>query len=175
MSAIDSRAFRDTCGVFATGVNIITTHDGGQDHGMTANAFMSISLDPPLIAVSIARKARMLGKIQRSRRFAVSVLACGMDAIAWHFAGKSSDVAVDDIFERLDGMPVIRAAPAMFSATVYDDISAGDHTIIIGLVRAFSSRDEAEPLLFYKGRLGALEDMRSASANVLQVEAGLMW
>src|SRR5690606_100627 len=113
MSALDPRTFRNTCGVFATGVNVITTHCDGHDHGMTANAFMSISLDPPLIAISIAEKARMLEKIQKSGRFAVSILASGMDAVAWHFAGKPNG-ELRDLFDELGGLPVIRGAVATF-------------------------------------------------------------
>src|SRR5689334_1072780 len=95
MSEIDARIFRDACGTFATGVNVITTHCDGHEHGMTANAFMSISLNPALIAISIAERAKMLPKIQKSGRFAVSVLACGMDKVAWHFAGKPDGQLVD--------------------------------------------------------------------------------
>ena len=74
-AAIEPRQLRDACGRFGTGVTVITTHCDGHDHGMTANAFMSVSLDPPLVAVSIARTAKMLSRIQKSGRFAVSVLA----------------------------------------------------------------------------------------------------
>lgn len=157
MNVIDPRQLRDACGQFGTGVNVITTHHDGHDHGMTANAFMSISLDPPLIAVSIAGKARMLAKIQNCRRFAVSVLAAGMEDLAWHFAGKPRP-HVRDCFERLDGLPVIPGAVATFVTDVADEILAGDHTIFVGRVRELQHDPYRKPLLFFRGRFGALAD-----------------
>lgn len=174
MSEIDPRTFRDACGTFATGVNVITTHCDGHDHGMTANAFMSVSLDPALIAISIAEKAKMLPKIQQSGRFAVSVLASGMDKIAWHFAGKP-DSQLTNPFDELGGLPVIRGAVASFSAIVHDEILAGDHTIFIGKVRQLAQDPQHRPVLFFRGRFGELEDARKAPSNMLQAEAELMW
>ncbi len=175
MRLLDPRTFRDACGVFATGVNVITTHSDGHDHGMTANAFMSISLDPPLIAISIAEKARMLEKIQKSGRFAVSVLACGMDSVAWHFAGRPN-ADLHDLFDTLDGLPVIRGALVTFSAIVHDEILAGDHTIFVGRVQSLARSDGDEPLLFFKGKFGAVENTRkAASVDRLEVETEFMW
>ena len=168
MRLLDPRTFRDACGVFATGVNIITTHCDGHDHGMTANAFMSISLDPPLIAISIAEKARMLEKIQKSGRFALSVLASGMDAVAWHFAGKPN-ADLHDLFDTLDDLPVIRGA------IVHDEILAGDHTIFVGHVQSLAGSGGDEPLLFFKGKFGAMENTRKTTAGLLQVETEFMW
>ena len=174
MRLLDPRTFRDACGVFATGVNIITTHCDGHDHGMTANAFMSISLDPPLIAISIAEKARMLEKIQKSGRFALSVLASGMDAVAWHFAGKPN-ADLHDLFDTLDDLPVIRGAIVTFSAIVHDEILAGDHTIFVGHVQSLAGSGGDEPLLFFKGKLGAMENTRKTTAGLRQVETEFMW
>lgn len=174
MSDFEPRAFRDACGAFATGVNVITTHCGGHDHGMTANAFMSVSLDPPLIAISIAEKAKMLGKIQEAGRFAVSVLAADMDKIAWHFAGKPND-SLHDLFEEVGGLPVIRGALATFVAEVHEEILAGDHTIFLGRVTSLMQVSEPQPLLFIKGKFGQMEDSRRAPASLLQLETELMW
>lgn len=174
MLEMDPRMFRDACGTFATGVNVITTHCDGHDHGMTANAFMSISLNPALIAISIAEKAKMLPKIQQSGRFAVSVLAAGMDRIAWHFAGKP-DAQLVDLFDELDGLPVIKGAVTAFSATVHDEILAGDHTIFVGKVHHLIQNQACRPVLFFRGKFGELEDAGKAPANMLQAEAELMW
>jgi flavin reductase (DIM6/NTAB) family NADH-FMN oxidoreductase RutF len=174
MSDVEPRAFRDACGAFATGVNVITTLCDGHDHGMTANAFMSVSLDPPLIAISIAEKAKMLGKIQRAGRFAVSVLASGMDPIAWHFAGKPND-NLRNLFETIGGLPVVRGALATFVAEVHDEILAGDHTIFLGRVTTLVRAPEPQPLLFFKGKFGEIEDTRRAPVSMLQIETELMW
>ena len=174
MSKLDPRIFRDACGTFATGVNVITTRCDGHDHGMTANAFMSISLDPAIIAISIAEKARMLPKIQQSGRFAVSVLAAGMDPVAWHFAGKPNE-GLRDLFDDLDGLPVIRGAITTFAAEVHDEILAGDHTIFLGRVTSLLQSHDHQPLTFFKGRFGEIEDIRTAPASMLQIETELMW
>lgn len=174
MTVIYQRDLRDACGAFGTGVTIVTTHVDGHDHGMTANAFMSISLDPPLIAVSIAEKARMLAKIERSGRFAVSVLAAGMEDLAWHFAGKPMSGAVE-CFERCHGLPVIRGAMATFVADVADQILAGDHMIFVGRVAGLMHDADKKPLLFFRGRFGGLADPHPAPALSDNFSDELIW
>src|SRR5215831_20562820 len=83
--------FRRTLGMFATGVTVITTRAGDQVHGMTANAFMSVSLRPPLILVSVDRRARMNALLREGVRFGVSVLEERQGALSDHFAGRVRD------------------------------------------------------------------------------------
>jgi len=166
---IDAIAFRNACGAFGTGVTLITTRAGNVEHGMTANAFMSISLDPPLIAVSVARSARMLGYIESAGRFAVSILSAGSEATAMHFAGRP-DPALTDPLHEFDGMPVARQACAVFAARVDQQITAGDHVIFIGLVTAMTCEAAAEPLIFHRGRFGQLH-REPAGAGTLDPEA----
>jgi flavin reductase (DIM6/NTAB) family NADH-FMN oxidoreductase RutF len=174
MTAIDPRQLRDACGQFGTGVTVITTHCDGLDHGMTANAFMSVSLDPPLIAVSIAESARILGKIRKAGRFAVSVLADGMEGLAWHFAGKPRP-ELCDFFERRDGLPVIANAAATFVTDLADEILAGDHTIFLGRVRHMSHDPGTKPLLFLRGRFGGFADPRPAPLALQDVDHAFIW
>ena len=154
---IDPITFRNACGAFATGVTIITTRLGDRDHGMTANAFMSISLDPPLIAVSIAKTAKMLPLIEDSGRFAVSVLASGTEDLAMHFAGRSKDDLGNPLRD-LDGLPVAEEASARFATHVDQAVDAGDHVIFVGKVSALETDAEARPLTFHKGRFGKLHE-----------------
>lgn len=174
MSDFEPRKLRDACGQFSTGVTVITTHADGVDHGMTANAFMSISLDPPLIAISIAAKAKMLPKIQQSGRFAVSVLAAGMEKIAWHFAGRPDPDFVS-MFRHDMGLPVIRGAVASFVTDVADEILAGDHTIFIGHVRSVQYDPVRKPLLFFRGNFGSMRDEEPAPVNFEHLDRELMW
>jgi flavin reductase (DIM6/NTAB) family NADH-FMN oxidoreductase RutF len=174
MSAIDPRQLRDACGQFGTGVTVITTHCEDHDHGMTANAFMSVSLEPPLVAVSIAEKAKMLACIQKSGRFAVSVLAEGMEKLAWHFAGKP-DPDLRDFFERRQGLPVIAKAAATFVTEVADEILAGDHTIFVGHVREMAYDPARKPLLFFRGRFGGLADGHPAPMRLENIDYELIW
>jgi flavin reductase (DIM6/NTAB) family NADH-FMN oxidoreductase RutF len=160
---VDSRDFRNACGHFTTGVTVITTRCAGEgDHGMTANAFMSISLVPPLIAVSIGDTAKMLKYVHETGRFAVSILSRSMEPVAWHFSGKSNQ-GLSEVFEDCDGLPVIRDALAAFTAHVVEQIPAGDHTIFVGRVSCLVQRPGHEPLIFTRGRFAILE--RHGAAN----------
>jgi flavin reductase (DIM6/NTAB) family NADH-FMN oxidoreductase RutF len=174
MSAIESRALRDACGLFATGVNVITTRCDGRDHGMTANAFMSVSLDPPLVAISIAERAKMLPLVQRTGRFAVSTLSSGAERLAWHFAGKP-DAAFAKVFRYAAGLPVVRDAVACFVCDVADEVLAGDHTIFLGQVRLLETATDSEPLLFFKGRFGRISGQRPAPPALCDPIGELIW
>lgn len=88
---MDNRTFRNAMGKFATGVTVITTDIDGEVHGMTANAFMSVSLNPPLILISIDEKAKMLSKIKKSGCFSVNILSEEQQEVSMLFAGQSSD------------------------------------------------------------------------------------
>jgi len=153
---------------------VITTHCNEHDHGMTANAFMSISLNPPLVAISIARNARMLANIQQTGRFAVSILAEGMEDLAWHFAGKPKPYLCD-FFERRDGLPVIADAAAIFVTELVEEILAGDHTIFLGRVREMSYDLSKKPLLFFRGKFGGLADPQPAPPTLENAGYEFIW
>lgn len=157
MSGFDSRALRDACGSFATGVTVITTCTPEEgDHGMTANAFMSVSLDPPLIVISLDHRSRMMEKVRKAGRYAVNILAHDMEAVAMHFAGRNRPEFAD-ILEKRDGLPVVPGAVAVMLADVHQRVEAGDHTLFIGRVTHLERRAGARPLLFHAGRFGQLE------------------
>ena len=154
LDGVDLAEFRRTCAAFATGVTVITTRHQGAEYGMTANAFTSVSLTPPLVLVSVQRRARMLGKIEAAGRYAVSILAETMEPVAWHFAGKPPrDLA--DPFEEFGGLPVIRGAIAQLVTRVHQTVSAGDHVLFIGQVEKIV-RHPGRPLIFHDGKFGAL-------------------
>jgi len=172
--SVEARQLRDACGRFGTGVTVITTECNGHEHGMTANAFMSISLDPPLIAVCIAEKAKMLGMIRESSRFAVSILAEGMEDVAWHFAGRPKlDPA--QLFEDGNGLPVVRGAVASFVCNVANEVVAGDHVLFLGHVQRLDHQNDARPLLFFCGRFGALDRPRPAPEILENIGHELVW
>lgn len=154
---IDPRELRDCCGRFATGVTVITTRTPEGDHGMTASAFMSVSLDPPLIAISLGRRSRTLGRVRRSGRFAVNILSQGMRPHALHFAGRP-DESLTDLFREYHGLPVLRDAAALLVADVAQQVEAGDHMLLLGQVRHLSRDPAAAPLLHHAGRFGGLAE-----------------
>jgi len=153
---MDAREFRNAMGQFATGVVVISTEVDGQAHAMTANAFMSGSLQPPLILVSVADTARMHARIIASERFAVSVLGTAQQDISNHFAGRI-EVETMPEFERLDGLPVIADALVQVSTRLQHSYPCGDHTLFVGRVTGLHQRQPSDaPLLFQAGRYQAL-------------------
>lgn len=145
-----SREFRNALGRFATGITVVTTVVDGTVRGMTANAFLSVSLEPPLVLVSVANKAHMHGYLQRSGRYGVSVLTADQEEYSQHFAG----IGAPDLqpqFVQVDGMPLLAESLAHLIVTVTDVHLAGDHTLYIGQVDYLQAWD-GKPLLYFQGR-----------------------
>jgi flavin reductase (DIM6/NTAB) family NADH-FMN oxidoreductase RutF len=147
---IDTRQFRNALGRFASGVTVLTAEHEGQMHGMTANAFVSVSLDPPLILVSLDNRSNMHRILPTVRRFGVSVLAEDQDSLSNHFAGRPVPGQHVRVVHR-NGLPLIGGAVAYFVVEVADIHPAGDHTLYIGRVEHFEA-NEGRPLLFFGGR-----------------------
>lgn len=154
MRTLDDRTFRSAMGKFATGVTVITTEIDGQVHGMTANAFMSVSLDPKLVVVSIGEKAQMLDKIKSSNKFAVNILAVNQQELSMIFAGQIKEKR-DVSFKNLGGLPVLEGAVVQVACEVVNEHVEGDHTLFIGRVMDIHL-EEQEPLLFFNGQYRAL-------------------
>lgn len=157
---IDPREFRRTCGRFATGVTVITADTGDRVHGMTANAFVSVSLEPPLILVSVDNRARMRQVIERAGRYGVSILAEDQASLSDHFAGRPVEAA-EIRFTQAFGVPLLEGALAHLVARVVEAHPAGDHTLFIGEVEHLAYRD-GRPLIFYSGQYSGLADSRGA-------------
>lgn len=147
---LDSRAFRSALGQFATGVTIVSVRENGAVHGMTANAFTSVSLDPPLVLVCISKKNRTHALVLEAGKFGVSVLSEDHEDVSRHFAG-ARDLPIDItwIDEGL-GTPVIKESLAWLDCTVWQTYDGGDHTIVVGKVEALSAPG-GKPLIFFQG------------------------
>lgn len=152
MTAFDLRALRDAFGCFMTGVTIITTFDEeGQPLGFTANSFTSVSLDPPLLLISIARTSRNYQNFAKARDFAINILSEGQREASATFARP-----VEDRFASVEwrkgphGSPVIAGVSAWFDCSVHQLVEAGDHAILIGRVEAFEATQEPG-LGYYRG------------------------
>jgi flavin reductase (DIM6/NTAB) family NADH-FMN oxidoreductase RutF len=148
--SFDPRQFRNALGRFASGVTIITAQHEDHPHAMTANAFVSVSLDPPLVLVSLDNRSFMHRILPNLGRYGVSILTEAQEKFSNHFAGRTIEGLHVPFTSRL-GMPLIEGAIAYFVVQVIDVHPAGDHTLYIGLVEHFESRDD-RPLLFYAGR-----------------------
>jgi flavin reductase (DIM6/NTAB) family NADH-FMN oxidoreductase RutF len=152
---IDPLDFRRTLGRFASGITVITTRHEGDVHGMTANAFVSVSLDPPLVLVSVDNRARMNEVLPKSGRYGVSILSDRQEDMSQHFAGRPKEGVEVPFIER-EGIPLIDGALAHLVCEVVDEHPAGDHTLYIGRVEYLDYHDGA-PLLFYTGTYRNLE------------------
>jgi flavin reductase (DIM6/NTAB) family NADH-FMN oxidoreductase RutF len=144
-------AFRRTLGMFATGVTVLTTRVGEQVHGMTANAFMSVSLQPPLVLISIDRRAKMGALMHEGTRFGVSVLEARQTGLSDRFAGRVADDLPEATFEIVHETPLVEGALAHLVARVVRSYWGGDHSLFLGQVE-FARYGEGRPLLFHGGR-----------------------
>ena len=151
-------AFRRTLGMFATGVTVLTTRVADQVHGMTANAFMSVSLRPPLVLVSIDRRARMCSLLHEGTRFGINVLEAGQAVLSDRFAGRLAEDAAEARFELVHETPLVEGALAHLVARVARSYWGGDHSLFLGQVE-FARYGEGRPLLFHGGRYERLTDV----------------
>lgn len=156
-----SAEFRRALSRFATGVTIVTAaHKNVGTKGMTANAFTSVSLDPALVLVCVALKARTHAVLKSARHFGISVLDETQKDVAEYFARPEADPACMEslgirIRHEANGVPYVQGCLAHLVCRRVAARRAGDHTIFIGEVEHLSCR-EGRPLLFYGGRYHAL-------------------
>ena len=156
--AVGEQEFRSALRLFASGVTVITTPDGaGGVHAMTATAFSSLSLRPPLVLVAVARDSRCHRLIAEGRRFGISILYDHQTAVARHF-GKQGLAEPPPAFAMLDGVPVIEGAMANLACALEEPVEGGDHSIFVGLVTAAEARP-GSPLLHFDGRYRTLHDL----------------
>jgi flavin reductase (DIM6/NTAB) family NADH-FMN oxidoreductase RutF len=142
-------AFRRTLGMFATGVTVVTTQAGDQVHGMTANAFMSVSLEPPLVLISVDRRTKMCALLHEGMHYGVSVLCESQAALSDRFAGRSDQV--EPRFQVVKDTPLVDGALAHFVARVEKSYWGGDHSLFLGRVE-YARQNPGTPLLFHGGR-----------------------
>ena len=149
-------ALRQTLGMFATGVTVITTRAGDQVHGMTANAFMSVSMEPPLVLISVDRRTKMCNMLHEGQRFGVSVLASGQQDLSDRFAGRAGEGAGEPSFDIVHETPVVDGSAAQFVSKVEKSYWGGDHSLFLGRVEFACYDESAQPLLFHGGQYGGL-------------------
>lgn len=148
---LDPRNLRSTFGEFSTGVTIVTYRDAdGSTRGATMNSFSSISMDPPLLMISVARAARAADGLT-GNDFTVNVLAANQLDLALHFAGKPNDTLVVPWHEEQDAPPRLCGTTAWLQCRPWQTYDAGDHVIVVGEVTHHDRRD-LEPLTFHRGQ-----------------------
>jgi flavin reductase (DIM6/NTAB) family NADH-FMN oxidoreductase RutF len=153
--------FRKAMGCFATGVTVITVDQDGEVHGMTANAFTAVSLDPVLVLVCVDHRARTHAHLHARKRFGVNVLRSDQQAISEYYA-RSAEThqhpeSAGARFDRTaHGTPVLQGALAYLECRLHSTETAGDHTIFIAEVEEVVVRD-GEPLLYFRSQYRDIE------------------
>lgn len=156
-ATVDTTLLRRAFGTFATGVTVVTV-GGEHPHGMTANAFSSVSLDPPLLLVCVDKGALMHEILPAAGGFAVNVLGGDQEQVARHFASRHRPTGIAQ-FEDVDwrpggwtGAPLLEDAVARFECRPHSSYEAGDHTIFVGELLSVDTSARQEPLMFHAGR-----------------------
>ncbi len=149
-------SLREAMAQFATGITVVTA-PGERCHGMTANAFSSVSLDPPLVLCCISRTARMHAAIMSSRTFAVSMLGADQEHLARYFADRSRPNGVAQ-FDAVDwvpgprtGAPLLSGSLAWLECELAESYDGGDHSIFLGRVLDSRRIPDQKALVFYAG------------------------
>jgi flavin reductase (DIM6/NTAB) family NADH-FMN oxidoreductase RutF len=155
---IDSKKQRQILGHFATGVTVVTTDGEAGSHGMTANAFASLSLDPPLVMVAVDKRAMLLEVLKKNRCFAVNILRLDQEELSRRYATPGpKDFSDLNVTTATTGSPILVDAIAFLDCRVYDVLPGGDHEIFVGEILAGDHRG-GEPLLYFAGNYGRLAE-----------------
>ena len=173
--SVTQAEFRKALGCFATGITVITVDYESEVHGMTANAFTSVSLDPMLVLVCVDQRARTHAHLHAKKRFGVNVLAQDQRAISEYYASatRSHERAAQEAgacFERTThGTPVLCGALAYLECRLHTAQDAGDHTIFIAEVEEVVVR-QGHPLLYFQGVYRQIGEAVGPSAAKLSGE-----
>ncbi len=153
---VDSDLQRQVMGRFATGVTVVTTRHGDEITGMTANAVVSLSLDPPLILVCVGLEGSMHTLLKAGGCFAVNVLKADQEELSTRFAQPGpKEFSGIELTVAQTGAPILTDALAYADCKVVDIVRGGDHDMFIGQMVAGEARD-GEPLIFFGGRYAKL-------------------
>lgn len=152
---ITHELFRRVMASFVTGVTVVTTKVRGEIRGMTANAFMSGSLEPPLCVISVATTARMHAFLLEAGHFGISILARGQESLIGHFAGRPIE-ALDVKYEYAGDTPLLANANATLAAKVIARHPCGDHSLFVGHIFALQHTSGMGPIVLHVGRLASL-------------------
>ncbi len=162
--AVSQTRFRHVLGHLASGVSVVTSLDAdGEPCGLTATAVCSVSLDPPLVLVSVDRTASTHAGLRASGVYAVNLLSAEQEALAIRFSGEEPEKFRGVACRTgATGAPLLEEVPGWLDCTVVQEVTAGDHTLFIGRVEDARMQGEGgeRPLVYHLGRYGTLDDGR---------------
>lgn len=163
-TVVPDEVFRDVISRFASGVTVITTTAGDSDHGTTASAVSSLSMDPPMLLICLNRTSDTQAAILESGVFGVNILAEDQGQIAYQFAKKGQDkFAGVGIRRGRTGVPLVEDALAHLECEVDETVTGGTHTVFLARVKEAAGK-EGTPLTYFRGRFGRLESALDEAA-----------
>jgi flavin reductase (DIM6/NTAB) family NADH-FMN oxidoreductase RutF len=153
----DDRAFRAALGSFPTGVAVVTASGPGAPMGITVNSFTSLSLDPPLVLWCLDKKSQRYEIFAAADRYTISVLGTAHEEVSSRLA-RSGEHQLDGIalLPTKLGPPALADSLVVFECVREEVYDGGDHSILVGRVLNFARRDAGAPLVFFRGKYGAL-------------------
>jgi flavin reductase (DIM6/NTAB) family NADH-FMN oxidoreductase RutF len=156
--ALDSRAFRDALGHFATGVAVVSvTNSEGGAMGLTINSFASVSLEPPLVLWSLDRGSDRFQALMKVDQFGINILGQEHKDLSHRLSRKGqSGLAPEELVSGPNGVTLVRSAIASFECDVFQRVDAGDHVIFIGRVLGCAQAAHEEPLVYFRGAYRSL-------------------
>ena len=157
---IDKRAFRQALGSFPTGVAVVTALPAGRHPvGITVNSFTSVSLEPPMVLWCLDKKSDRFRAFTEAEGYVINVLGTAHEDVSSRLAkpGSHSLEGIELLSTEL-GPPALADALAVFECVRHAVHDAGDHAILVGNVVRFARREAGAPLVFFKGRYGALSE-----------------
>ncbi len=155
---MDPKFLRSMMGLFATGVTVVSYKANETPAGMTANAFMSVSLDPALILISVRVESKFNEYVKLGDCYAVNLLAEAQLDISNHFGGRP-DSSLQVPFTDQNGTPIVKGSLAHIVAKTVDIHKAGDHNLFIAEVQDIQEGQQENPLLFYAGKYRKIDEM----------------
>lgn len=152
---VDPDLFREALGSVATPVAIVTSHHDGRPHGTTVSAFCSLSLDPPLVLVSLDRRSDLLSMVRVAERYGINVLSHGQDELAMRFARKGEHKFEGVEWELDHGAPRLPGIASWLACRVEQLLDGGDHVIAVGVVE-HAETVVVDPLLYRNSAFGTI-------------------
>jgi flavin reductase (DIM6/NTAB) family NADH-FMN oxidoreductase RutF len=160
---LDSETLRRAMRAWTTGVTVVTAAHDGQQYGMTVNSFTSVSLDPPLVCVTLKKLTHTHDLVERSGEFSVTVLSAAQQELSDRFAGKHPEVK--DRFEGVPtetlslAAPVLRGGLAYFNCRVVNAHTVGENTLFVAEVVAAKGDGDGKPLVYHNRVYWALNSL----------------
>ena len=159
---IDSQAFRNTMGLFATGVTVMAVEVAGEIFGMTANAITSVSLEPLLVLVCVQKEAHLMELLRKSEGFSINILSEEQENLSSFFAnmwGKPEPPPF--AFQPWLGGPRLEGVIGAIACKTMEFLEGGDHWIVLGqVIGLYRAENSANPLLYYRGQYRRILDER---------------